>query len=55
MSEAPNAKRAFGVDLAMNCATTNAALPKKICIHFGYYKNISCNKVDTYFSRLRSS
>ena len=23
MSEAPNAKRAFGVDLAMNCATTN--------------------------------
>ena len=24
MSEAPNAKRAFGVDLAMNCATTNA-------------------------------
>ncbi len=24
MSEVTNAKRAFGVDLAMNCATTNA-------------------------------
>ena len=26
MSEAPNAKRAFSVDLAMSYATTNAAL-----------------------------
>ena len=26
MSEATNAKRVFSVDLAMNCATTNAAL-----------------------------
>ena len=27
MLEATNAKRAFGVDLAMNCATTNAFSP----------------------------
>ena len=32
MSKAPNAKSAFGVDLAMNCATTNNTTLQKMSV-----------------------